>query len=431
MNKIGMSLASLVFWGMSAPCPAQDFRGAEVSAAMAKIEQMRREGKPIPPAPRMPDGHPDLGNAAGSWFGPTLADMSGHGQGTSSLVPGLPPGEAMPEGVAEVAFLPWAKKIYDERQANIAKDDPEVLCVPPGIPRANGIAFPFQIYQHPDRIVFGAVAHRGRCHARDTGLSRAALTLSGSRRRPRGRRRPRCCRGGTPAGPPPPAHSTNSSATTTRSQDHSTGASPAKTSPNYSLASAPPPKVIVIPAQSDPSDAVIAWLRNATQTTDVTMSVCTGAFLLAKTGLLSGKTVTTHHAAYAELAMAFPDIFVKRGARFVESGNLASSGGLSSGIDLALRVVERYFGREVAKSTAYQMEYQGQGWMNPSSNADYAVGRVSTDAHPLCPVCDMEVDPKLSPKSVHLGKTYYFCSASHKAQFDASPDRFVKALGQP
>jgi hypothetical protein len=102
----------------------------------------------------MPDGHPDLGNAAGSWFGPTLADMSGHGQGTSALVPGLPPGEAMPEGVAEVAFLPWAKKVFDERQATIAKDDPEVFCVPPGIPRANGIAFPFQIYQHPDRIIF-------------------------------------------------------------------------------------------------------------------------------------------------------------------------------------------------------------------------------------------------------------------------------------
>jgi putative intracellular protease/amidase len=79
-------------------------------------------------------------------------------------------------------------------------------------------------------------------------------------------------------------------------------------------------------------DAVIAWVRKVTQTSDVTMSVCTGAFLLAKTGLLHGKSVATHHGAYAELAMAFPDMFVKRGARFVESGNIASSGGLSSGI---------------------------------------------------------------------------------------------------
>ena len=51
---------------------------------------------------------------------------------------------------------------------------------------------------------------------------------------------------------------------------------------------------------------------------------------------------------------------------------LASAGGLSSGIDLALRVVERYFGREVAEKTAYNMEYQGLGWMNPNSNQVYA-----------------------------------------------------------
>jgi putative intracellular protease/amidase/YHS domain-containing protein len=197
--------------------------------------------------------------------------------------------------------------------------------------------------------------------------------------------------------------------------------------PNYSLAAAPPPKVLVIPAQSDPSDAVIAWVRNATRTTDVTMSVCTGAFLLAKTGLLSGKAATTHHGAYAELAMAFPDIWVKRGARFVESGNLASSGGLSSGIDLALRVVERYFGHAVAVSTADNLEYQGLGWMNPDSNQAYAKRRVSTDQHPLCAVCDMDVDAATAPKSVYQGRTYYFCMEAHKRLFDAGADHFVGA----
>jgi transcriptional regulator GlxA family with amidase domain len=200
--------------------------------------------------------------------------------------------------------------------------------------------------------------------------------------------------------------------------------------PDYAFEAAPQPKVVVIPAQSG-SDAAVAWIRTAARGADMIMSVCTGAFLLARTGMLSGKGATTHHSSYRALAMEHPDVKVQRGVRFVDEGHVATAGGLSSGIDLALHVVERYFGREVAKSTAYQMEYQGQGWMNPSSNADYAVGRVSTDAHPLCPVCDMEVDPKLAPKSVHLGKTYYFCSASHKAQFDASPDRFVKALGQP
>src|SRR6267142_7158627 len=118
--------------------------------------------------------------------------------------------------------------------------------------------------------------------------------------------------------------------------------------PDFTLATAPAPKIIVIPAQSQPSEAVLEWIRQATRTTDVTMSVCTGAFLLAKTGLLSGKAATTFHGAFVSFANEFPDIHLKRGARFIEDGNVASAGGLSSGIDLALRVVERYYGRDIA-----------------------------------------------------------------------------------
>ena len=138
--------------------------------------------------------------------------------------------------------------------------------------------------------------------------------------------------------------------------------------PNFNFTSAPAPKVVVIPAQSGAGDAALEWVRRVTRHTDLTMSVCTGAYVLARTGLLNGKSATTHHSAYSDLAMTFPDVRVVRGARFVEAGNLASAGGLSSGIDLALRVVERYFGREVATQTAYDMEYQGQGWLDPSSN---------------------------------------------------------------
>jgi transcriptional regulator GlxA family with amidase domain len=197
--------------------------------------------------------------------------------------------------------------------------------------------------------------------------------------------------------------------------------------PTYSLASAPPPKVIVIPAQSEPSAAVVAWLRNAARASDVTLSVCTGAYVLAKTGLLSGKVATTHHSAYADLALNYPDIRVKRGARFVESGNLATSGGLSSGIDLALRVVDRYYGREVAVRTADNLEYQGLGWMNADSNQAYAKRRVSTAARPLCAVCEMDVDMATAPKSTFNGRTYYFCMDSHKKLFDDAPGRFTDA----
>lgn len=195
--------------------------------------------------------------------------------------------------------------------------------------------------------------------------------------------------------------------------------------PEYTFDSAPAPKVIVIPAQDGSNDAMRSWIRKSTQSTDVTMSVCTGAFVLASTGLLSGKAATTHHNSYRSFAMKFPDINFKRGARFVEDGNLASSGGLSSGIDLALRVVERYFGHEVASKTAYQMEYQGQGWMNPDSNNIYLKELTSTDSHPLCAVCKMDVDQKTSPQSIYQGKTYYFCTQEHKDRFDATPKTYV------
>ncbi len=195
--------------------------------------------------------------------------------------------------------------------------------------------------------------------------------------------------------------------------------------PDYTIADAPTPKVIVIPAQSEPSEAVLEWIRKSSKTTDVTMSVCTGAFVLAKTGLLDGKSATTYHGAFGRFAMKFPNIDLKRGARFVENGNLATAGGLSSGIDLALRVVERYYGREIAAKTAYNMEYQGQGWMNADSNQTYAAMPVSTAEHPLCQVCGMDVDPKIAAKSVYKGTTYYFCSDDDKKTFDTAPEKFT------
>jgi putative intracellular protease/amidase/YHS domain-containing protein len=198
--------------------------------------------------------------------------------------------------------------------------------------------------------------------------------------------------------------------------------------PDYTIQNAPPPKVIVIPAQSAPSPAVLEWIKKSSTTTDVTMSVCTGAFVLAKTGLLTGKSATTYHGAFGRFTIQFPDIQLKRGARFVENGNLATAGGLSSGIDLALRVVERYYGREVAQKTAYNMEYQGQGWMNPDSNQLYATSLVSTAEHPLCAVCGMDVDANTAPKSVFRGVTYHFCSEDDKKTFDTAPEKFITAV---
>lgn len=132
--------------------------------------------------------------------------------------------------------------------------------------------------------------------------------------------------------------------------------------PDYTFENAPAPKVVVIPAQAG-SPALHAWLRKMVDSTDVTMSVCTGAFQLGRAGLLTGKEATTHHEFFDQFAKAFPDVKLKRGQRFVEGGKISTAGGLTSGIDLALRVVERYFGRETAERTAFYMEYQSKGWI--------------------------------------------------------------------
>ncbi len=131
--------------------------------------------------------------------------------------------------------------------------------------------------------------------------------------------------------------------------------------PDFTVDTAPAPRVIVVPAHRS-SKNLLDWIRKASETTDLTMSVCTGAFALGQAGLLKGRPATTHHLFLDRLAREFPDVEVRRGLRFVESGRIATAGGLTSGIDLALRVVERYFGREVAQSTAGYMEYQSLGW---------------------------------------------------------------------
>ena len=137
--------------------------------------------------------------------------------------------------------------------------------------------------------------------------------------------------------------------------------------PDYSVADAPPPRVVVIPAMRR-TPAVLEWLRRTSASADLIMSVCTGAFVLAEAGLLAGKKATTHHDFHDRFAAQYPNVTLERGQRFVESApNLATAGGLTSGIDLALRVVERYFGRDVARRTAVYMEYQGKGWLTPAS----------------------------------------------------------------
>ncbi len=136
--------------------------------------------------------------------------------------------------------------------------------------------------------------------------------------------------------------------------------------PDYSFATAPAPKVIVIPAQGGRSEATLEWIRRSTSGADVTMSVCTGAFLLARTGLLSGKAATTHHDSYRGLAIAVPGRPPSGGGRGSSRTAIwprpaacrpgSTSRSASSSATTAAKS---------PRSTAYPMEYQGPGLEEP------------------------------------------------------------------
>jgi transcriptional regulator GlxA family with amidase domain len=134
-----------------------------------------------------------------------------------------------------------------------------------------------------------------------------------------------------------------------------------KAIPHYSVTNAPAPNVIVVPAHRT-DDRLQTWLKIASAEADVTMSVCTGAFKLAEAGLLKGLNATTHHDYWDAFARQFPEIPLQRGLRFVDSGRIATAGGLTSGFDMALHIVSRYFGDEVAQATATYMEHDSNGW---------------------------------------------------------------------
>lgn len=87
-------------------------------------------------------------------------------------------------------------------------------------------------------------------------------------------------------------------------------------------------------------------------------SVCTGALLLGRAGLLDGRKATTHWAALDLMQELFPKVTVEKALHVVKDGQIIASAGISAGIDLALQVVARYYGEAVARATARYMEYR-------------------------------------------------------------------------
>lgn len=125
--------------------------------------------------------------------------------------------------------------------------------------------------------------------------------------------------------------------------------------PDHALADAPAPHTLLVPGGQGtrrPTRELVAWLREHGSRAERLVSVCTGAILLAEAGLLDGRRATTHWAYCDQLARDHPEIEVDPDPIYVRDGNVATSAGVTSGIDLALALVEEDLGRDTALTIA-------------------------------------------------------------------------------
>lgn len=131
--------------------------------------------------------------------------------------------------------------------------------------------------------------------------------------------------------------------------------------PDYDLVDHPHIDVLIVAGgvvtEELAKQHVSAWIQRAATNSSIVASVCTGAFLLARAGLLTGKQATTHWEDQRDLQEMFPNIDVIPDRRWVDEGNIITSGGISAGIDMSLHIVERLMGRSLAERTARQMEF--------------------------------------------------------------------------
>lgn len=131
--------------------------------------------------------------------------------------------------------------------------------------------------------------------------------------------------------------------------------------PDYSFVTHPTIDVLLIPGgivtQELEIPELIKWIVTTSKSAKLTASICTGAFLLAQAGLLEGKEATTHWEDIDDLKTMFPSLHVKRSKRWVDEGNIVTSGGISAGIDMSLHLIEKLITRDLALGTARQMEF--------------------------------------------------------------------------
>ncbi len=132
--------------------------------------------------------------------------------------------------------------------------------------------------------------------------------------------------------------------------------------PTYAIANCPPLDVLLIPGgqgtrQQIHNPTLLNWIEQRSQSVEKLLSVCTGALLLAKLGLLEDLAATTHHSEIDLLRQMAPNTKICPEQRIVDNGKIILSAGISAGIDMSFYVVSQLLGQETAIATAKYMEY--------------------------------------------------------------------------
>jgi transcriptional regulator GlxA family with amidase domain len=143
---------------------------------------------------------------------------------------------------------------------------------------------------------------------------------------------------------------------------------------DHTIADAPSWDVLLVPGGSGTRQLVadrafVTWLKHASERSPITATVCTGAALLARTGLLDGRNATTNKIAWDWVVEQGPRVNWQRRARWVDDGNIVSSSGVSAGTDMALALIGRLNGRDMAIGAARHMEHI---WNQDSTNDPFA-----------------------------------------------------------
>jgi transcriptional regulator GlxA family with amidase domain len=133
--------------------------------------------------------------------------------------------------------------------------------------------------------------------------------------------------------------------------------------PDYSFADAPEADIDMVGAQRGASEPYLKYYRDMNARGKLMLSVCTGVSKFAAAGILDGKQATTHHDYVDDFQKRFPKVTFVRDRAWVQSApNIYAAGGETSGIELALHIIELYFDHDAAVRTARYMEYRGPDW---------------------------------------------------------------------